>query len=183
MSDLSTVLIASAVGAAAAAIGSLINNFISVRTKIDEQLRTDRTKVYELLWKKTILLPLWPRNHGVTYDDLAGLSEEFKDWYFCDGGIYLSKHSRDEYFEAQRAFRAIDSWEVHGIPSHGRIRSRDVRASRRKLVAAMVGTPKPAGSDSVSDGVYDFARAKLSLLRTAMTEDLLSRKRASRLFG
>ena len=57
---------------------------------IDIDLRTKRIAVYEELWKSTAILPKWPRNKDVTYEQLLQFSETLRTWYFQKGGMYLS---------------------------------------------------------------------------------------------
>lgn len=85
MEDPLTVIISAIIGAVVSYIGAVIQNFLDMRTTIDKSLRDDRIKVYKVLWKKTELLPKWPKATDVTYEKLAKLSEELRDWYFSEG--------------------------------------------------------------------------------------------------
>ena len=76
-------------------------------SEIDIDLRTKRIGVYSLLWEKTGLLPMWPRNTGLEYEHLDKLTREFRDWYFAQGGMYLSETARDAYFEVQKNMTSI----------------------------------------------------------------------------
>jgi hypothetical protein len=58
--------------------------------QIDVDLRTRRIDAYETLWASTKILPKWPRNDGVTYEQLRQFSETLRDWYFGTGGMFLS---------------------------------------------------------------------------------------------
>jgi hypothetical protein len=66
-------------------------------------LRANRETVYKTLWKKLELLPQWPRNANLTYRDLDALSAEMRNWYFGEGGIYLSEKARNAYGIVQKA--------------------------------------------------------------------------------
>jgi hypothetical protein len=103
MGDVLTVTVSAFVGAVVAAIGVLVQNALTMRSKVDEGLRASRLEVYKVLWKKTELLPMWPRATAVTYRDLADLSEAFRDWYFTEGGLFLSSQSRTVYGELQES--------------------------------------------------------------------------------
>lgn len=148
MDGLSALVIPALVGAVVAALGALIQGVLSAREKIDESLRQERVKQYSVLWKKTGLLPKWPRADAVTYADLDRCSAEFRDWYFDGGGIFLSTRARKVYGDAQDAIGRV-------LQSH------------------------PAGRDArLSTPDYDALQASLSALRTELTRDLMSRKRA-----
>ena len=84
MDNLATVIVSALIGATVSAIGAVIQNRLAARSKIDESLRVDRIAVYKVLWKKTELLPLWPRATNVTYDRLNRFIAELRDWYFND---------------------------------------------------------------------------------------------------
>src|SRR5688572_2668523 len=58
--------------------------------EIDLDLRVRRIDVYKEIWEATAVLPKWPRDQGVTYEQLLALSRTLRDWYFHRGGIYLS---------------------------------------------------------------------------------------------
>lgn len=136
------------IGAIVGVIVFAINNATSLRTKIDESLREQRLSVYQDLWGKTKLLPKWPKASDVTYGKLNGLSEELRDWYFGKGGIYLTKESRDAYGEVQKNLCEI----VNAHPNEA--------------------------DTNISDSEYDKIVESCSLLRTKLTDDLQSRKRA-----
>ena len=70
------------VGASVAAVGALIQSALSQRVKVDESLRSARLEVYKVLWKKTELLPRWPKADDVTYQKLHDLCADLRHWYF-----------------------------------------------------------------------------------------------------
>ena len=148
MDGIWAIVVPALVGAAVATLGAVIQSFLSAREKIDESLREERIKQYRLLWEKSGLIPLWPRADNVTYARLAKLTAEFRDWYFRGGGIFLSAKARDAYGKAQEAMDAV-------LAAHRQ--DRDLPLS----------TPD-----------YDGVQERLSALRTELTRDLLSRKRA-----
>lgn len=140
--------ISALIGGGAAAISLIISNAFNFRARIDENLREKRIETYKILWKKTSLLPKYPRASDVTYGKLNGLSEGLRDWYFDDGGIYLTKESREAYGEVQKNLCEI----VNAHPNE---------ADR-----------------NIADSEYDDIVESCSLLRTKLTDDLQSRKRA-----
>lgn len=68
---------------------------------IDIHLREQRISMYTELWKKTELLPKWPRSPNVTYMKLTEFSKGLRDWYFQGGGMYLSEDAKDSYNDLQ----------------------------------------------------------------------------------
>jgi hypothetical protein len=147
MDKLSTVIVSALVGGAVSAIGALIQSALSARAKIDESLRSDRVAAYKMLWKKTSLLPLWPRATDVTYEQLSCFSADLRDWYFNDGGWLFSTEARQEYEALQTLLREII-----------------------KTSGTAPGQIRPEH--------YDAIRSRCSALRTELTNDLQSRKRA-----
>lgn len=63
--------------------------------EIDLDLRSRRIEVYGDLWAATALLPKWPRDDTVTYEDLRALSDRLRQWYYRQGGMYLSRGTHD----------------------------------------------------------------------------------------
>src|SRR5881296_656800 len=88
-----------------------------LRSTIDTDLRGRRFPVYAELWKRTGTLPQWPRNGKLTYSDLAELTSHLRDWYFFDGGIYLSMTARSAYGEVQKTVISILDKKQSGIVS------------------------------------------------------------------
>jgi hypothetical protein len=107
MDKLSTIIVSALIGGAVSAIGALIQSALSARTIIGESIRSDRVTAYKLLWKKTALLPLWPRATDVTYEQLSCFSAELRDWSFNDGGQLFSTRARQEYEALQALLREI----------------------------------------------------------------------------
>ena len=143
--NLSVIVVSAIVGAVVSFVGALFNNLLGARTKVDESLRADRIKYYAPLWEKTALLPRWPRASDVTYARLHALSLELRDWYFAQGGMFLSETARKAYGDLQHVLTGVGD------------------ASRNELLA---------GAD------YTRVLERCSALRTELTRDLLSRRRA-----
>lgn len=97
---------------------------------VDTDLRTKRIPVYAELWEKTGVLPMWPWNTELEYQDLHQLTRELRDWYFKRGGMYLSASARDTYFEVQKSINAILEKDQAGRVSHD-----DYKAIRDKCSA------------------------------------------------
>jgi Zn-dependent oligopeptidase len=146
----------SAIGNILSAIGGALltvviffaKNALSQRTKIDETMLKERRELYKKLWEKTKLLPKWPQATDVTYAKLHTLSEELRNWYFEQGGIYLSEQAR----------------KVYG----------NVQENLCKTVQGKQNDQAKTITDAEYKNLVDFCSA----LRTELTRDLQSRKRA-----
>jgi len=123
---------------------------------VDLDLRKARIAAYEPLWKKTAILPRWPRAKDVTYRKLVEFSADMRNWYFETGGIYLSEHSMAAYSELQEKI-----WSVLE-PIEEKDLDRSVQGSEARDLS----------------GHYDSIRLKCSKLRTRLTNDILSRREA-----
>lgn len=151
--DKITIDIFSAIGGAIlTAIVFMVKNAVSQRTKIDETVLIERRELYKKLWEKTKLLPKWPKATNVTYEKLHTLSEELRDWYFNEGGIYLSAEARQAYEHVQSSL------------------CQAVEANQNKEAATIAAT--------ITDSEYKQIRSFCSALRSELTQDLQSRKRA-----
>jgi hypothetical protein len=80
---------------------------LATATTIDSDLRAHRIEVYCDLWKKTGLLPQWPRNQHLTYSELQQFTTDLRDWYFERGGMYLSRSAREAYGKVQEALGGV----------------------------------------------------------------------------
>jgi hypothetical protein len=107
MLDVTIVVVSALVGAVVSYVLAVIQHLLDVRTKMDENLRQDRLTVYKVLWERTGLLPQWPRSTTVTYEKLLNLSTGMRDWYFTQGGIYLSEKTRRVYGNTQEAIQVV----------------------------------------------------------------------------
>jgi len=76
-------------------------------TTIDSDLRSHRIEVYSDLWKKTGLLPQWPRNQQLTYSQLRQFTADLGDWYCERGGMYLSRSARGAYGRVQESLGSM----------------------------------------------------------------------------
>lgn len=114
MEDISTIIISALVGAIVSFIGAVIKNALDLRSKINESLRDSRISVYKVLWKRTELLPEWPRATDVTYEKLSEFGQCLRDWYFGEGGIYLSKQARETYGDLQEKLARVVKQNISG---------------------------------------------------------------------
>jgi hypothetical protein len=160
--DLLTIGISALVGAVTSYVGAVIKTYFDMNTKIDEQLRERRLDPYKEIWLKTAILPRWPRATGVTYAQLRQFSGDLRDWYFGQGGIYMSARTRDAYFAVQEALAQVAL--VPDVPPP----------------PADQPVPEPRiWAGIISSAEYDLIRGKCSALRTELTTDIQSRRRAA----
>lgn len=100
------VSVSSLVTALLSGIISSALTYFSTRSKIrldmtveyDKDLHNKRLELYKQLWPKTKPLAEFTRESALTYHIIKTVAEETRDWYFDQGGIYLSKRSRKPYF-------------------------------------------------------------------------------------
>ena len=115
MTDVETVIISSFVGAAVSYIGAVVKSALDFRSKVDESLIKTRTDIYKNLWKMTALLPKWPREENVTYEQVENLSKKFRQWYFDEGGIYLSRKAQKAYARMQDTISSVINTRRAGV--------------------------------------------------------------------
>ncbi len=136
--------------AMAAWLGKLWADRIAQQQKfvgeIDLNLRERRIGVYTALWKSTALLPKWPQNENVTYEDLRLLSQTLRNWYFDTGGIYLSRTAHDQGY-----------------------------GPLQEIIAELTPDDK-TGRLSPYDDEYESIRRHCSTLRTLLAADIESRR-------
>ena len=148
MGELRTIIVSALIGAVVSFVGTLLTYFLGTRTRRDENLRQKRAEAYKDLWMLTGLLPLCPRSLDVTYKNLLDLSQDFKNWYFTQGGLYLSEESRSAYGDLQS-----EVTRVVGDRTNSQL------------------------TNLISDEEYDIIQATANALRKQLTTDLLSRSR------
>ena len=146
-----TALAIAVIGIAGTVLGALVNGALATRAKVNEEMRQLRLTSYPVLWQLTSNFSRWPRM-ALTYADLVAIHGRLRGWYYETGGIHLSENSRARYGEAQ------------------------------ELTAVCLATPDDPGaqaSSPVPDDVYNELLDACSALRTALTEDLESRRQRS----
>lgn len=151
MNNLVTALVSGLVGLLVSAVGTYLGVHWKVRkdleAKYDESLRTLRLDAYCELWRKTKPLAAF-RDGRPTRDELAQVSESMMDWYFDQGGLYLSTETRAACVALQRAIRAV-------------------RTSERWSAEA---------GETIDAETFDHLRVIASTLRTRMTYDVGTRR-------
>lgn len=81
----------------------------------DKELRTHRIESYSKLWALLDPFARYPRPEDLTYSRLNDISLELRDWYFREGGLFLSEATREAYFALQDFLKSI--LDKHANPS------------------------------------------------------------------
>lgn len=141
------------IGVAFGGATAYIQGALSARARTGEELRERRMQAYPPVWRETSALSRYPAA-DVTWADLKELHLAFRSWYFTTGGLYLSDRSRDRYGEVQELLGAYLYKHREGDPA-GRVDAAD----------------------------YEGIAETCSVFRTAMTEDLATRRQRSFLWA
>ncbi|MFC8127424.1 hypothetical protein [Streptomyces sp. NPDC057302] len=149
MNEMVTAITGAVVGALFAGILAAIKAALVSRAGINESLRSLRLSSYPDIWRETSYISRWPRRE-LTARELARFHSVLQQWYYQRGGLYLSHSARDRYNEVQKV---LETWLQGRNPD-----------------AADASVPPP-----VYDALVDVGHA----LRTALTEDLETRRARS----
>ncbi len=120
---------------------------------LDIDMRKRRLEAYPKLWKLTELLPKWPRNTTLTFEELENLQHDLMHWYFNVGGFLLSRSTFDT------AYRPLQ----------------DKLAEISRLDRTVSISPDGDQSNGARD-LYEEVRVACSMLRSALTRDVQSRR-------
>lgn len=101
-------------GLLTAGILALVNNWITARAGVDENLRGQRLEVYPTLWQATGSVSRWPRSE-VTHRGLEELHQTLRSWYCAQGGLSMSESTRARYGDVQELIATL--LEHHGVGS------------------------------------------------------------------
>ncbi len=81
---------------------------LHLSTVIDLDLRNHRLAKYQSLWEMTSILPKRPKADDVSYQDLEAFGMKLREWYFREGGMFLSHRTQKEgYVPLQDKIRDI----------------------------------------------------------------------------
>ena len=148
-SDVSLAVVTAVLGVLTAGVLALINNWVNVRAGTDENLRTHRLERYPDLWTSTAVVSRWPRT-TVDRATLEDLHRTLRSWYYGKGGLFLSEQARARYGDVQEFIAAL-----------------------------LVVKGDSAATDVLAPGGYTDLMQTASALRTALTDDLDTRRRRS----
>jgi hypothetical protein len=142
-------LVAAIIGLVVGAAGAWVKAALAIRAKVNEELRDRRLEVYPPVYRETATLSTWPPA-DLTYQQLFGLNVWLRGWYFACGGLYLSENSRKRYGHLQ------------------------------ELLCLRLDQVAEGGRDEdVASEIYQGLAATGSAFRTALTEDLETRRQRS----
>jgi hypothetical protein len=148
--DATTIaLVTAGAGLLSGLVGAGANTWLANRSKVSEELREQRLKVYPDVWARTRRFSRWPRN-AATYSDLGDFEHELRTWYYGVGGLYMSHNAQRRYGDVQEL-----------VANHAARRQDD----RAIPVAA-----------------YEDIMDACSAFRSALTEDLESRRQGSAVY-
>jgi hypothetical protein len=129
------------IGLTSGVISSVLTYF-GTRSKIrldltveyDKALHDKRLALYKDLWPITKPLGRFVPHFSLTYNDVKSVVTDMHEWYFKEGGIYLSKNSREPYFQLKKQMlRVIDNERLEATPD---ARIDDTEACKAILDAA-----------------------------------------------
>ena len=80
---------------------------LDLTAEYDRKLRSERLDAYRELFKRMKPLARYSAEKPLTYKIIKETSEDLRDWYFDVGGVYLSKDSREPYFELKTLMQKI----------------------------------------------------------------------------
>ena len=80
---------------------------LDMTVEYDKALHEKRLELYKQLWPKTEPLGKYASSDSFTYKTVAAVSLDMHDWYFKEGGLFLSKESRTPYFLLKDAIQLV----------------------------------------------------------------------------
>jgi hypothetical protein len=153
-----TTVLASVISGLAGVVASYVGIQWKIKkdleAKFDASLRALRLQAYPPLWGLVKPLALFGRDGYPGINDLVTLSKSLRDWYFDQGGLYLSETSRNAYFGLQRSLgvlAASDNWSNESLNNLDPETFEHLRliASRlRTMLTLDVGTRNPFTFDA-----------------------------------
>ena len=149
--DQAPYLVVAVVALASGLISAMVSNWLAGRAQVSEAMREARLRVYPSVWLLTDLFSKYPWTKA-TVGQTKQLHIELRSWYFEVGGLYLSEHSRARYGDVQELLEAYTD---------------------------KTDQTKADAEDFPDDGPYRFMQDACSTFRTALTEDLESRRQRS----
>jgi hypothetical protein len=146
---LSDRLVPAVVGFATAVALAVIKGALNARAKASEELRGRRLEAYPAIWRETALFYRDASSTKLTWQDLEGIQLEFRRWYFTTGGLFLSRRSTNRLNDVQ------------------------------ELLSKYLARGRDPSNAEVDDGTYTAITETCSAFRTALTEDLDTRRQRS----
>lgn len=178
MNDIGLAIVSAAIGAASGLAAALITALVQGRADIDTGLLAKREAAYAELLGITAAVPAWPPEDDLTYGELAAVGERMRKWYFVSG-LIMTTETRVAYGAVQKAIerrRLLAGADGLGVKLS---ETTPLDAGAEFLTPLDAETKKQVRGDPAvrPRDDYDLVQRLFSALRTAMTEDLLSRSR------
>jgi hypothetical protein len=102
-----TELLAGSIGLIVGGLISWLTTNARLRRELellyDRDLHDKRVAAYKELWRRTKPVPRQRLAGEVTGSTMREVREDWHDWYYSDGGIYMSEAVRTRYFDAVQA--------------------------------------------------------------------------------
>ena len=95
----------------------------------DADLRSERLKAYRELWKRLERLASNPPPGPVTGPVLDEIALELREWYFQQGGIFMSRPSQRAYVKLQEGIGASSSQTTRS--TDGVLAEREIETIRK----------------------------------------------------
>lgn len=80
---------------------------LDMTIEYDKALHEKRLELYKQLWPKTEPLGKYASPDSFTYKSVTAVSSDMHDWYFNEGGLFLSRKSRTPYFLLKNAIQKV----------------------------------------------------------------------------
>ena len=105
--SLVTGLVSGVISAVLTYFGTRSKIRLDMRVEYDRNLHDKRLELYKELWPKTAPLARFAPHVVLTFNIVKNVAEEAREWYFKEGGIYLSKRSRKPYFLWKKQMQCV----------------------------------------------------------------------------
>ncbi|MEO7146162.1 MAG: hypothetical protein ABI165_21925 [Bryobacteraceae bacterium] len=147
MASLITGLVSGVISSALTYFGTRSKIRLDMRVEYDKNLHDKRLELYKQLWPKTEPLARFAPHYVLNYNMVKAVSVDMREWYFKEGGIYLSKRSRKPYFALKK--------QMQHVIDNGGLETRP--------------------DAQIDDGARDAILEAASNLRTSLADDIRTR--------
>lgn len=108
-----TAVISLAVGAGSTYLTAYLKIRNDLKSKYDISLRRDRIKEYKAIWEKLEVFSMFSPQ-TINYSCLKEILKQLREWYYRQGGIFMTEGTRDTYFALQRELTETITSAVYG---------------------------------------------------------------------
>ncbi len=120
---------------AALVFGGVVTYFLTqskikreLESEYDSDLRKRRMESYKKIWELFVVLPQYgTEEKDATYADVWQLSVNLKEWYFKEGGIFLSEDCRKAFGELQEFLGAKVAGQYGSTQKVGLVQYEEIR--------------------------------------------------------